>query len=199
MYPSGASGEFIAQALSNSIDSFAKTPSHWENNNRVIYSDFLGRSLNSGDITIELDKVVSRANWFLELSTPGTAVIIAHSENVTKNFIQQYLPDLPVVEIVIHQRKSRVFRKIAATTKIPKNFKVQGKIYDYDSYPAESSYCARQHLRIEWENIILTSPQVEFKKITNFLNTIGDANHFEQLVLDYCQRNQEIIDLLNDA
>jgi hypothetical protein len=195
MYPSGASGEFIAQALSDSIDSFAKTSSHWENNSRVIYSDFLGRSLNSGDLVIDLDKVISRANWFLELSTPGMAVILAHSEVTTKNFIPKYLPNLPVVEIVVHCPKSKLFRKLAANAKIPR----LNKKYDYDSDPAESSYHATKHIRIEWEDIILTNSQLEFKKITEFLNVIGDPNNFVQLVTDYRQRNQEIINLLNNA
>ena len=90
LYPSGASGEFIAQALSESIDSIAKTHSHWENNNRVIYADFLGRSLNSGDRIIELDKVIDRANWFLETATPGLSIILAHPEQPTLDFIKKY-------------------------------------------------------------------------------------------------------------
>lgn len=199
MYPSGASGEFIAQALSNSIDSFAKTPSHWENDNRVIYADLLGRSLNSGDLVIDIDKVISRANWFLELATPGQAVILAHSEATTKNFIPKYLPDLPVVEIVIHQPKSKMFRRLAANAKIPKEFLVPGRTYDYDSYPAESSYHAKKHIRIEWEDIILNNPEEQFLKITEFLNVIGDSTNFNQLVTDYCQRNQTILEELTNA
>jgi hypothetical protein len=46
LYPSGASGEFIAGALSESLLGFAKTQIEFENINRVKYLDFLGRSLN---------------------------------------------------------------------------------------------------------------------------------------------------------
>ena len=104
-----------------------------------------------------------------------------------------------MVEIVVHKPKSKIFRRLAANAKIPKEFLVPGRTYDYDSYPAESSYHAKKHTRIEWEDIILNSPEEQFLRITEFLNVVGDTVIFKQLVTDYCQRNQELLKELNNA
>jgi hypothetical protein len=197
LYPSGASGEFIAQALSESIYSIAKTHSHWENNNRVIYADFLGRSLNSGDRIIELDKVIGRANWFLETATPGLSIILAHPEQPTLDFIKKYIPQIPVIEIVLYQLNSKIFRKIAASNKIPRTVKHNPDVYDRD--PPSSGYTSLAQLHIEWEDIILINPQEQFLKICKFLNVEGEVENFNQLIIDYQQRNYEIIKLLNNT
>ena len=195
LYPSGASGEFIAQALSESIPAFAKTEAHWENTSRVIYSDFLGRSLNSGDKIIDPEKTVARANSYLETATTGHKIILAHPHTATGKFITEYLPDIPIVEVTIFNDRSRRFSKAAAENKIPA-VAVAGQTINYDTRPAVSSLRTRFQLYVEWENLLLTHSEYEFNRITEFLSVTGDSEHFKQMVKEYLERNRELIEAL---
>jgi hypothetical protein len=194
-YPSGSSGEFIAQALSESIPAFAKTTAHWENTSRVIYSDFLGRSLNSGDKIIDPNKVIARANDYLENASPGYRIILAHPHTATSKFITEYLPDIPIIEITLFNNKSRRFSKAAAENKIPAAA-VVGQNINYDTRPSVSGFRTKFQLFVEWEALLLTHCEYEFDRITEFLSVTGDYDHFNQMVAEYLERNRELIEAI---
>jgi hypothetical protein len=197
LYPSGASGEFVAGALSESIPDFAKTQIEFENINRVKYLDFLGRSLNSGDDPLDHQLIVDRANIFLNQCTPGQYLILAHGDRPAVDFIHAYLSCIPVIEIVIHKAKSKLFRQLAATEKIPKEFKRANRDYDYSKMPSSTRETFHRHITVEWEDLLLTNTDQEYAKIVQFLNTSGSVDVFKTLLSEYLIRNQDYITQIN--
>lgn len=189
VYPSGASGEFLAWALGQCIPQIASVDAHWEDNNRIIYMDFLGRNLNSGFDELDHQQIVDFANSFISNSNGDFYLIIAHPTDSTMEFIQQHLPAFPLIEITVLDPYSMAFSKRAAVGKIHK-----GKTTNtYKDRPGEISYRATQHLQVEWKDMILSNPAHEFKRITNFLGLDGSAERFVELVNDYVNRNQEYL------
>lgn len=189
VYPSGASGEFIAWALGKSIPQIAKVDAKWEDDNRVIYMDFLGRNLNSGLEQLDNQKIIDHANNFILRTSGNFYLIIAHPTESSLNFIQQYLPKLPLIEITLLDPYSMEFSKRAAVGKIHKGTTNN----TYKDRQGAMSYCAQQHLRVEWKDIILSNTIQEFDRITNFLGLEGSADNFVELVNDYVKRNQEYL------
>lgn len=197
LYPSGASGEFIATSLSESIPSFTKTQIEFENVNRVKYLDFLGRSLNSGDNLLNHNLIVKRANVFLDQCIPGTHLILAHGDQPAIDFIHNYLSSIPVIEIVVHKARSKLFRHLAATEKIPKEFKRPGKNYDYINMRPSTGETFHKHITVEWEDLLLSNTNQEYAKIVKFLGTSGSIEVFNTLLADYLIRNQNYISQVN--
>lgn len=189
VYPSGASGEFIAWALGRSIPQIASVDAQWENNNRMIYMDFLGRNLNSGFDELDHQTIVDYANNYIARASGNFYLIIAHPTDSSLNFIQQHLSDLPLIEITVRDPYSMEFSKRAAVGKIHKGTTKN----TYKDRPGNIPYRADQHLLVEWKDIILDRPAQEFVRISDFLGLTGSADRFVALVQDYVKRNQEYL------
>jgi hypothetical protein len=189
VYPSGASGEFIAWALGQSVPAIADINAEWENNNRIIYMDFLGRNLNSGFDELNPQAILDCANRFVSRVTSDFYLIIAHPTDSSLAFIQQHLSNLPMIEITLKDPYSMEFSKRAAVGKIHKGTTAN----TYQDRPGTISYCAQRHLQVEWKDIILTNPRQEFERILKFLGLQGSADRFAFLVDDYVSRNQKYL------
>jgi hypothetical protein len=176
---------------------FAKTQIEFENINRVKYLDFLGRSLNSGDDPLNHQLIVDRANIFLNQCTSGQYLILAHGDRPVVDFIHAYLSCIPVIEIVIHKAKSKLFRQLAATEKIPKEFKRSDRNYDYSKMRSSTGEIFHRHITVEWEDLLLSNTDQEYAKIVKFLDTSGSVDAFKTLLADYLIRNQDYITQTN--
>jgi hypothetical protein len=189
VYSSGASGEFIAWALGQSVPVVADIDAKWENNNRIIYMDFLRRNLNSGLNELNHQAILDCANRFVSKVTGDFYLIIAHPTDSSLSFIQQHLPAIPLIEITLVDPVSMNFSKRAAVGKIHKGVTKNS----YDDRPSTIPYSAQRHLQVEWKDIILSNTAHEFERITNFLGLTGSAARFVELVDDYVKRNQEYL------
>lgn len=195
LYPTGASGEFLAYSLTSSIHGLAKSDTHWEGQARVKFLDCLGRSLNATDVWPEEHKLIERFNLFLQATCPGTdqlLVALAHPHATGTNFIQQYFSKSPVLEITTTQQVSQHFRQLAADEKIgPK----QRHCYAY----FDCGKTFDRHLKVEWAELLLNDTQQQYQRICDFLQLSGDFNEFQQCLQDYLQKNQHLIGQLSES
>jgi hypothetical protein len=141
--------------------------------------------------------IVDRANIFLNQCTPGQYLILAHGDRPAVDFIHTYLSCIPVIEIVIHKAKSKLFRQLAATEKIPKEFKRSDRNYDYSKMRSSTGETFHRHITVEWEDLLLSNTDQEYAKIVQFLDTSGSADAFKTLLADYLIRNQDYITQTN--
>jgi hypothetical protein len=196
MYQSGASGEFLASAFAEAIPAFARGPYNtYANGTAISYGDFLGHALKSGYTTIDVDTVIANANFYLDRVAGARHIILAHP--ASSNFIKCHLPSLPVIEISTVTPKSNEFASLAAFKKIPKEWaNPLGTVARRRTRASVSGHTAEKHLLVEWEDLFLTQREHIFKQVTGFLNESGDFIKFNDLVTDYLQRNQEILDAI---
>ena len=196
MYRPGSSGEFVAHALTESIPEITKTLSTWENQTRVKYSDYFGRSLNSGDSAIDPAVVVQRINLFFN---QRSAIInkyhigIMHPNAASVGFVSKYFAHCPVIEIT---RTSEISQKFGTTASQSKIEKTAIRPASAQNLPVE--YHAQHHLKIEWEDLMLNKTSSMFAQILEFLQVSGDDTTFTNSVQDYLHRNKSIIDQLNE-
>jgi len=201
MYPAGASGEFIAWALSESITGITKTTAHWENHSRCKYSDALGRSLNGGNDPVLEHKVIERFEIYQNNTTLAqTHLALAHPDPATLNFIQQHFSNLAMIEIQTNSSRSKKFRYFGSEQKITKaDVENSGTVrpwyarYHYLLEDPPMDYTASQHLKIEWEDLMLAHPAETLVSIARFVNSDYNATVFENMVAEYLQRNQQIL------
>lgn len=196
LYQPGSSGEFFAHALTDSISDISKTLSTWENQTRVKYSDYFGRSLNSGDSVIDPDTVISRINLFFN---QRTAIInkyhigIMHPNAASVGFVTEYFAHCPVIEITRTSELSQKFGTNASRNKIEKT-----AIRKTAVHKTPVTYHADRHLKVEWEDLMLNNPSGVFAQVLEFLQVTGNTDKFISMVQDYLQRNQSIINQLNE-
>jgi len=195
LYKSGASGEFLSYALTESIDQFTKTTMSWENTNRCIVQDYFGRSLLYGPITE--DVLLPRINLFFEMSrcVGSKHMGLSHFKPHQLDFVKNYNTAWPVIEITTLQPVSERFQLLSRNSKIPKkyvnpNYNNNEKI---NSTTTDMGIKLNKHLQIEWSDLLLTDTCATYSKILQFLDCTGNADQFGIMVNDYVSRNQDLI------
>jgi hypothetical protein len=193
LYKAGSSGEFLSYALTQSIDQFTKMITVWENN-RCIVQDYFGRTLLFGPITEDI--LLSRINLFYETTnSKGVRHMgLSHHNPHQIDFIKNYGATWPVIEITTLTPTSIKFQYLASTIKIPKEYQLSpinknGKITTALDFGLNPS----QHLQIEWSELFLTDIRTTYFKILKFLNCNGDVDYFVDMVNDYVNKNQNLI------
>jgi hypothetical protein len=198
LYPSGASGEFLGYALTESFAAFTKTHQHWENVSRCKFFDYFNRCLTSGLDPVPPAEVIAGIQLYYSKNTiADISMGLSHIDKPSLNFLKQYCNNLPTIEIVTRKEISKRFRVIAANSKISAEDR-QGK--DNESWTYEHSYyrCNNQ-LQVEWADLLLTDTVNTFKEIENFLGLQGSVNKFTDMVADYLERNKKIFSDLNQS
>ena len=211
LYSTGASGEFLASALTQSIPAFAKTCDQWISKNRKTFADALGKTLNGGWHHINNQDVVQRFNSYLEQSnseSDSKHLILSHPDRASLEFIQKYLCHVPTIEIVTKNLVSIKFRNISRNKVSYKDYITGGNnqhnnaldLEQYKSFQNDSTvdpkhvdYCAQQHLKVEWEHLMITDTEKTFDEICEFLNCKGSIKIFRTMVEEYLDRNQDIL------
>lgn len=197
LYPAGASGEFLASALSQSFDCINESTWHWENFNRCKYFDLFDRALNSGFTNITKQDLDNGVERYINKATDQSLIHIGlcHPNPASLNIISSYLLSVPILEITTHSNKSKYFRYLAATQKIEvKEMAPAGAFYNY----SDSKVKCSRHLKIEWSNLLLDDTTNQFKQIEYFIGNVGNLKKFQELVDEYITRNQLILDSLNE-
>jgi hypothetical protein len=204
LYPSGSSGEFLAYALSESFPAITDADQHWENHSRCKYTDLFNRQLNSGLREINNNDVVAGVNSFLSKNDLSEIHVgLLHPKKPSVDFVKKYLPHAPIIEIVTHQLKSKKFRHTASFGKIPhyNDSDVERYNKEWDTHYGLYNQChynGERHLRIEWEDILLTRVSEMFNLIEQFVGKRGDIDKFKSMIDDYLLRNQEIFKLIEN-
>lgn len=195
LYTTGTSGEFIAHAITKSFPGITPTKQQWENVTRCKYFDLFDRTLTSDiDRPINADKVVDGVNLYLDENDPDRTMHLGlvHPKKFTLEFIQQYIPDVPIIEIVTEQMPSKVFRFLSQS-------KVSARAPDAPYFKhGTSGYQGARHLRLEWNDLLIENVDQSFNKIENFIQLNGSVNEFKFHVNDYLQRNADTIKRLHD-
>lgn len=196
VYPSGASGEFLSAALSESFSCIGKSSWHWEDHNRCKFFDLFDRHLNSGFDVILKEKVSAGVEKYLsQCSDPLLLHIgLCHPHKASLKFVSENLPFVPVLEIVTLNQKSKNFRFVAANQKIKNKFVNLSTVKNYNS----CTYQAKNHLRIEWSDLFLDDVEGQFEKIEKFISHKGNVEKFKILIADYLDRNSSTTNLLNE-
>lgn len=212
LYSTGASGEFIASALVQSISAFAKTHDRWISENRKTFADALGKTLNGGWHDINNTDVIQRFNSYLEQSnaeSDSKHMILAHPDPASLEFIKSYLNQVPVIEIVTRDPVSIKFRNISRNKVSYLDYITGGDNKNnhniltpeqYKSFqndltlnPGHINYRAQQHLSVEWQHLMITDTVKTFNKICEFLDCKGSVEIFRTMVEEYLDRNQDIL------
>jgi len=190
LYPSGLSGEFLASALTDSIDSIAKPRVEHKETGRTVYREFFNHALkNDYRIRINTDELIYRVNVAKNLFKGDHYVILAHPNDASIEFIDQYLNNRPLIEITMNNPISRKFAAKAAVAKIQSGVSLEGYLFR----PPVTNYRHTRHLQIEWADLILDRPGEIFDVIQHFVGLSGDRAQFEQAVMAYRERNQDLI------
>lgn len=202
LYPAGASGEFLAWALSESLTGFTKPHCEWENHSRCKYSDVLGRSLNGGNNPILEHKVIERFNTYVKNNQLGSQhLALCHTDRVSLEFVQRYFSQCAIIEITTTTTASLTFRYNSQSKITDQDIENAGRQRDehYFSCPDLATFLnkhkpatltfSQPHLKVEWERVILTDTANEFERIAEFVNCAGSADTFQSMVTDYALRN----------
>lgn len=191
LYPAGASGEAFAYTITQSFPDVSKSPHHWENGSRCKMLDFFNRSLTTGLNEVTEELVVKGVNIFLDhvIDLKDRNIALSHHNHESLNFIQEFLPKVPVIEVTTYTDLSKKFRHIG----------IKNKITPVVNAKAVRAYtnCGirfRHHLQIEWSDLFLTNPMVVLKRLEEFLGMSGDQEIFISVINDYLVRNKSLID-----
>ena len=206
MYYSGSSGEFLAHALSQSLNTVTHPKIEWENQTRCKVGDYFGRSLNGGSEVINNDLVLERIDNFLKsaVDIKQYHIGLAHPyPAASTEFIKKYLSDVPIIEITVNRDISKKFKFYAANLKIPTEIRKIVTSKELLSTQPEtltwtSVYQSNRHLYVEWSDLILLDSKSTFEKIKEFLNIDGDADKFLEMIDDYKERNTDLLRYINE-
>lgn len=196
LYYAGSSGEFLSDTLSQCFDHLHSPGSVWENEHRVKFEDFFGRSLNEGTSLVPEDVIVQRANHYLNNFNPETKTCIAmvHPRPDPLNFVKTYFDNSPVIEITSCNELSKRFRLLARRSKIENTVLGDAKV-EYNTLSVQRHDMFKHQLMIEWEDLIIHDPANSFVKIQEFLGHSGSQETFMHCVEDYKKRNQTLLDI----
>lgn len=198
LYPSGASGEFLGYAITESFPEFTRTHQHWENISRCKFFDYFDRCLTSGFDPVGFDQVASGiALYHSKNQLRDISMGLCHIDSPSLRFLRQWCNDLPTIEIVTRTSLSKDFRVLAEQSKIAAEDRV-GKISNSRDY-THSYYTCDKHLQIEWSEILLTDTAKAFESIENFLGLAGSVDVFQSMVEDYLKRNEKIFAALQTS
>jgi len=193
LYKAGSSGEFLSYALTQSINQFTKMITVWENN-RCIVQDYFGRSLLCGPITEDI--LLPRINLFFEMTnSKGMRHMgVSHHNPHQINFIKNYGATWPVIEITALTPISIKFRNLAGSIKIPKEYqKSTFNKNEKNTTALDMGFNPGDLLQIEWSELFLTDIRTTYFKILKFLDCNGDVDYFVDMVNDYINKNQNLI------
>jgi hypothetical protein len=193
LYKSGASGEFIGYALTQTIAEFTKTTMTWEDHNRCKFQDYLGRTLTNGDITEDL--LCDRVNFYFDSACSiGTKhLALSHFRPEQLEFLKNHVAHWPVIEITTLHPVSERFQRLARSHKIHKQPHYQDTPLKINVTAAEHGFRPRRHLQVEWFDLVLSNCNKTYKSIVEFVEGTGDCRQFETMISDYVQRNQDLI------
>lgn len=214
LYATGASGEFIAGALTKSIPKFSRYHDQWISKNRKSFGDALGKTLNGGWNNIDPSEVIQRFNFYLTQTNSGTESLhmaLAHPDLASLDFMRQYLAHVPVIEITTTTYTSIKFRNHSRLKVSYEDYMIGGdnaknpmSREKYLRWQNDSSLDAKkvdyhcdQHLQIEWQDLLITNTAKKYEEICNFLQCEGSVSEFKQDVEEYLDRNQDILDQIH--
>jgi hypothetical protein len=195
LYSSGASGEFLAVALTDSITTIAQPEVSTCDSGRTIYREFFAHELKKGTWGINETELIYRANIARNLFKGEHYIILAHPRGDSLEFLKKYLTNIPLIEITMNNPVSYKFSARAAVAKIQSGTPLEY----YNLRPPVSGYQHPKHLQVEWSDLILAHPGKTFDRIQNFIGLTGDRSIFEQRVTEYCERNQDLIKAANEV
>ena len=197
LYYAGSSGEFFSDALTQCFDHIHRPGAQWENHNRVKFQDFFGRSFNEGKDLVSDNIIINRVNDYFRDNDIGdkTCVAMVHPLDNVLNYIDQYFPHVPIIEITTHLELSRRFRFVARNNKIESTslFPMETRRI-FETMPTNHGRRFKKHLKIEWSNLIIDLSETVFEDIQQFFNQSGQKDVFLELIRDYRTRNQNLID-----
>ena len=194
LYKAGSSGEFLSYALTQSINQFTKMKTLWENNNRCVVQDYFGRTLLFGPITEDI--LLPRINLFFEMAKSKGArhMGLSHHNPHQIDFIKNYGATWPVIEITALQPISIKFQQLAKASKIPKEYQLSPFNKNVKITTAlDMGFNPGHHLQIEWSELFLTDIRTTYFKILKFLDCTGDVDYFVDMVDNYVNKNQNLI------
>lgn len=197
-YEAGSSGEFLGWALSQSFDGIAKQPSSWVGQDRVSFKDLFGKKLANGDVEINIRELFNKINYQLP-QHPDNALhvgLVHPRPYASVRFVNQYMPNLPMIQIVCYQMVSKQFRTIAASFKLSPGTGYNKFNFFLPNEMAWADQFVNPKIKVEWLSLFMTNTQREFQRIEEFLGQTGNFEVFQGLVDDYLARNQEILQLL---
>lgn len=198
LYTAGSSGEFLAHALTQSFDQITKTYQFWETKNRCKYFDIFDRNLNSGFDSIDHNEIIQKVNLYLEKNQPTNTINVAtaHPQPSSISFLWEFLRYSSIIEITVNQPRSKKFLGLAGNNKITDVS--PGSLKDIMKIPGQIEVTFPNHLKVEWEDIMLTNTDKAFDNISQFLNLQGNSSKFVEFVDDYKNRNADLITLLDE-
>ena len=200
IYPSGASGEFLASALVQTMPRMTLTRYTWYNTNesRANFYDVFSKLLNGGHQVIDDKEIINATNMFFYVNGNHLRdfnIALVHPQPTSSiDWLLRHLRDSYVLEIIIHKPRSRRFSVLAANAKI--NYPGRIPININKHRQSQSYFEGPNHLRVEWEDFLLTDVEGQFHRMEEFFGTTGDLKLYKELVTDYWARNQSLIDQL---
>lgn len=197
VYPGGASGEFLASALVQTMPRMTLTRHTWYHNNesRANFYDVFNKLLNGGHNIIDNEEIINEVNMFFYINhTKDFNIALVHPDPISSiEWLRKYLPEAHTLEITTRRPLSQKFRIAAANAKI--NYPgrvpvtpVEGRWY------TTSGFAGPNHLQIEWEDLLLQDVEGQFRRMEEFFGNTGDLALYKELVTDYRARNQSLID-----
>lgn len=196
IYPGGASGEFFASALSQTMPRVTLSRSSFYDNipNRVNFYDIFNKHLGGGHLDIDNETILDEVNMFYYVNS-GTIkdfnIALVHPQPPGSiSWLLENLRNSYTLEIITKNLRSRRFRTLATNMKVnfPDRPFIDGSRY------VLSEFSGPHHLRLEWEELLLTDVEGQFRKVEEFLDDTGDFKLYKELVTEYVARNQSLID-----
>lgn len=198
IYPGGASGEFLASALVQTMPKMTLTRYTWYNNNqsRANFYDAFNKLLNGGHTIIDNEEIINEVNMFFYVNGNHLRdfnIALVHPTPYSSiEWLSTYLKDSRTLEITTKTPRSKRFRAAAANAKIIYPGRVP--IDSNGSRYSESFFDGPNHLQMEWEDIFLNDIEGQFRRMETFFGDTGDYRLYKELVTDYIARNQSLID-----
>lgn len=201
LYPSGASGEFLAGTIAKSFDLVhSSSLNDYVTHNRYTYFDLFDRELSSSADPLNENQILDGINNYFSTNNDVNKAHIglSHPTKHCVEFIEKHLNNARIVEITTVHTLSKKFRVVAAENKIPKhehftaheryNFQMGAMKYD-------QSLCEVVHkLTIEWVELFAGNPENIIQPLEKFLMSQCDREMFVSLVQEYIQKNKPILD-----
>jgi hypothetical protein len=199
IYPGGASGEFLASALVQTMPRMTLTRHTWyhDKKNRANFYDAFNKLLNGGYNIIDNEEIINEVNMFFYVNgnhIKDFNVALVHPNPVGRiEWLSKYLPSAHALEITTKRFVSQKFRTLAANAKI--NYPGRVPITPMESrWYHTSGFTGPNHLQVEWEDFLIKDVEGQFHRMEEFFGNTGDLVLYKELVTDYRARNQSLID-----
>lgn len=200
LYPSGASGEFLAGTIAMVFDGVHSSQlNEYSSETRYNYFDIFDRTLNSSSEFVNYRVVLDGVNNYLVTNDSDLKHLgLAHSVQETVDFLGDYLSQCQVIEVVTGTQESKRFRIEAANSKIPKhqNFTAAERAgFTQCATLFSASQCSMvSKLCVEWSDLFLYHTEATIERIEDFLKMKCDCGEFKNRIYDYLHRNQALIE-----